>query len=52
MSRPKKVHVLSKKLGAALGRVGCGRFVPLLRLITDQNHARWAALRAMGADLP
>ena len=48
MSRPKEVHVLAKKLGAALGRAGCGRYVPLLRLIPDENPARWAALRAVG----
>ena len=48
MSRPKKVHVLAKKLGAALGRASCGRYVPLLRLITEENPARWVAVRAMG----
>ena len=48
MSRPKKVHVLAKKLGPALGRASCGRYVPLLRLIPDENPARWAALRAAG----
>ena len=48
MSRPKKVHILSKKLGAALGRAGCGRYVPLLRLITSENPTRWGVLRAMG----
>ena len=52
MSRPKKVHVLAKKLGAALGRASCGRYVPLLRLITEEKSREMGGCEGDGADLP